>query len=1610
MSNNSDSLFITIPFTQSKIDSLGTNYISSFDLRNSTSNTATNVDIVNNYFFSSPNVIYTQINNFTSTTSNLFITVGILKSSNFVSTIAGLGTIKYISSFDLEKSVNTILTTQPFVADTDLASTVAGMGTSRYISTLNLQNIFIINPNSLTYSNYSMYNSLNSTIDNLGLLKYISSLDLVSTFFDISNNHVTSLLLASTIQGLGTINYISSLNLISTYIDISNNLINITNITSTLAGLDSNQKYISSFDIASNISYINTLLFTRSNMTSTIAGLGTLDYVSSLSLQSTVNNILASNVTYKRNLTSTVSGLGGNSINYISSLSLQSTVYYFTYLPILTYTLLSNTFNNLDTNQQYISSLDLVSTTSFFVNSLAYTSTIQNTVEYLAFTSKYISSLDLVSTFTDFSNNSLLVPLLISTVNNLGLANYVSSFDIISTVYNIQSNLVSLTNIASTVEGLGTSKYISSLSLQSSVYGFNNTPNLIFTSDIRSTVAGLGTTNYVSSFDLAYQTGLIRNNSNAVSIVNFNSSMVNLGSSGYISSLSYASTTRYLYNNIVLDSNITSTILGLNTLKYISTLDLQSTNNFFSSNYPINSNLTSTMIGLSFKYISSLDLASTLYYFNNPNTPYSVQSNFISTIAGLGTAGYIVSPDLQLSNLFLTDNYMLVRSNSSTLVGLGTAQYISSLDLQLTNSNLLLNYHRNINLNSTLAGLGTYNYISSLSLQSTNRYNLLNYVNNRNLASTINGLGTVRYISSLDLSKNLGNVVNTLIVVSNVQSTIDGLGTTRYISTLHLQSTVSNIFYQYELPANKYLNVNDIISTIDRLGNRGTAINSLSYISSLSLQSTVDSILRTGTISATPANLFSTVDGLSNIYIQSGFTLPPQTNISTLYGNISSVGVAATNAYSISNNLELDNYASDATDPNMVINDKTTSSAAKEFIIVIARGVDDYPATPYTLLYYSKNNATSLIACTLVAPYTWITQPSFGQPIVFNGSLFISVTLANNRIAILYSSDGITFNGQSNITFDGKSNSSTSFKNIDTYSIYMTYNPNTNTIQMVPGYTAGTSTEVTSVFLVDNTNVVGWYMVGNDFSKWYKILTPSGGINGIATNNSILAGYGFNGICQVFVFSSTTLIDDNTCIFSSLDGITLIYQTNNIPNLNIKTRSTSRPTAVTAQTIGIYNYIIVANYTSVLYSGTYNYARTIDGINWETLSPSRGTYSNFFYADGTGPLGIAPLALPKTNHIQRTPFGFNIPFGYTNTQSDSTTANSINQVLYISPTQDIDLFGNEVIKFKTSLPNYTELGLRQPSIFYINSNYFIMSFATQGSPAGFRLNKYFARTTDFITFSGVGASPFDNANSLSYMTGFATNYDTLAVSLQVSTLSIYAQNMSFRIPLIESDNVSNFPINYIHATKINLSSIINFNDALFIHGTRNSVDIGGILAIPSTIFLTPTTNLNINSNTSPYNYFSSLQTLEVNRTIRTTNNNPLKPRPGNWAGYSDQNVKTNIINADLERCYEITSSISLVHYSYNSSLQNVFNTNDTHMLGYIAQDVGTIFPKSVKSYILNTSSILSLDMTQIQMAHYGTTQYMISSIQQRSTLIETQFLEIQSLLGKYSTLVSLSQI
>ena len=153
---------------------------------------------------------------------------------------------------------------------------------------------------------------------------------------------------------------------------------------------------------------------------------------------------------------------------------------------------------------------------------------------------------------------------------------------------------------------------------------------------------------------------------------------------------------------------------------------------------------------------STLVSLSTQIYNLEQISPGSVPvSQFTSTVAGLGSIGYISSSQL-----------------TSTVAGLGSIGYFSSIS-----SLASLGYVSSTQLTSTVAGLGTSGYISS-----------------SQLISTIIGLGSLRYVSSTQLTSTVNNLGTTgYVSTASLYSTVRGLGTAGYISSSQLISTVRGL-------------------------------------------------------------------------------------------------------------------------------------------------------------------------------------------------------------------------------------------------------------------------------------------------------------------------------------------------------------------------------------------------------------------------------------------------------------------------------------------------------------------------------------------------------------------------------------------------------------------------------------------------------------------------------------------------------------------------------------------------------------------------------------------------------------------------------------------------
>jgi len=110
-----------------------------------------------------------------------------------------------------------------------------------------------------------------------------------------------------------------------------------------------------------------------------------------------------------------------------------------------------------------------------------------------------------------------------------------------------------------------------------------------------------------------------------------------------------------------------------------------------------------------------------------------------------------------------------------------------------------------------------------------------------------------------------------------------------------------------------------------------------------------------------------------------------------------------------------------------------------------------------------------------------------------------------------------------------------------------------------------------------------------------------------------------------------------------------------------------------------------------------------------------------------------------------------------------------------------------------------------------------------------------------------------------------------------------------------------------------------------------------------------------------------------------------------WSTVSDKRIKENIERASYETCYNNIDNLELYRFNYISELNNI--NKDLKQLGYIAQEVNEIFPKSVSSQTLyngslSISDLLSIDITQINYTLFGSVKRLIELIKNKINRLE----------------------
>ena len=144
-------------------------------------------------------------------------------------------------------------------------------------------------------------------------------------------------------------------------------------------------------------------------------------------------------------------------------------------------------------------------------------------------------------------------------------------------------------------------------------------------------------------------------------------------------------------------------------------------------------------------------------------------------------------------------------------------------------------------------------------------------------------------------------------------------------------------------------------------------------------------------------------------------------------------------------------------------------------------------------------------------------------------------------------------------------------------------------------------------------------------------------------------------------------------------------------------------------------------------------------------------------------------------------------------------------------------------------------------------------------------------------------------------------------------------------------------------------------------------------------------------------------------TLQLATDSAAKPGTSTWKISSDRRIKTDIEPADIHMCYSTIRALDIKYFEWNSNFYSADVVKDRHVLGFIAQDVKHVFPKSVRihdTFQVGHSTLTdfhTLNIEQIQNANIG-------AVKRLMEIVGNQEATVSSLTGRYdaqqSTLTS----
>jgi hypothetical protein len=316
---------------------------------------------------------------------------------------------------------------------------------------------------------------------------------------------------------------------------------------------------------------------------------------------------------------------------------------------------------------------------------------------------------------------------------------------------------------------------------------------------------------------------------------------------------------------------------------------------------------------------------------------------------------------------------------------------------------------------------------------------------------------------------------------------------------------------------------------------------------------------------------------------------------------------------------------------------------------------------------------------------------------------------------------------------------------------------------------------------------------------------------------------------------------------------------------------------------------------------------------------------------------------------------------------------------------------------------FVDAGVAQTGGFEIIYSQKQNRFIAGGSTGAANTESRFIYSSDAINWTSATGAAFSNpfrGGITETTTGFiAANYNSNwdKGDFMYSTDGIFwtkSNDYSFNTfatrKIVEGIQITDSPDYSIldgNITKWNVSKR-NFIENAYINQEQN---INQLIIYSNVISINNTLNINPSTNQVLINSFgTSTFTLDVSGQLNL--NSELADLVGatQWTGTSDRRVKTQIVPANLELCKKNLQRIPLVHYKFREDLYPADAIQDKHMLGFLAQDVETVFPSAItKRSAYGFEDFRFLDATQILVNQYGVTQYAISNYESQQKSIET---------------------